>query len=50
MKDGDKAVDDFHAHLEVCKQCEEHLHNLCPTGVELINKIVSDCWITKLKK
>jgi len=31
-----KAIDKFHAHLDVCKQCREHPFNLCVIGVLLI--------------
>lgn len=30
------AADNFHAHLDVCQQCEGHPFQLCPTGHELL--------------
>lgn len=32
-------ADDFHAHLDKCKQCEEHPFNLCPEGQRLMSKL-----------
>lgn len=29
-------VDDFHAHLDVCPQCEQHPFDLCATGARLL--------------
>jgi hypothetical protein len=29
-------VDRFHAHLDVCKQCEQHPFELCPVGTALL--------------
>lgn len=28
--------DRFHEHLDVCKQCEEHPFDLCPTGQKIM--------------
>ncbi len=29
-------IDRFHAHLDVCSQCERHPFDLCPIGVKLL--------------
>jgi hypothetical protein len=31
-------IDRFHGHLDECRQCSEEVFNLCPIGVELIEK------------
>jgi hypothetical protein len=33
------AADDFHAHLDVCQQCEGHPFELCPIGRELLTAV-----------
>ena len=30
------AADNFHAHLDVCPQCEQHPFDLCPIGHKLL--------------
>lgn len=35
-----KVVDAFHAHLDACRQCREHLFDLCPTGEPLLRAVV----------
>lgn len=32
---------DFHAHLDVCKQCAEQPFNLCPIGHKLLLKVLT---------
>lgn len=39
MKDKEKTddpVQNFHKHLDACKQCRENPFSLCPTGSELL--------------
>jgi hypothetical protein len=31
-----EAADRFHAHLDVCEQCEQHPFDLCPVGQKLL--------------
>lgn len=38
MTDFKKASDQFHAHLDSCKQCREHPLELCKVGAELLKK------------
>ena len=33
-----KLIDKFHAHLDVCPQCEKHPFDLCPTGAKLLKE------------
>ncbi len=30
------AIAEFHAHLDICSQCEQHPFALCPTGAALL--------------
>lgn len=30
-------MNEFHKHLDECKQCEQHPFELCPVGVQLIH-------------
>jgi hypothetical protein len=32
--------DEFHAHLDVCDQCQDHPFSLCATGASLIRAAV----------
>lgn len=34
-----RAIEAFHAHLDTCRQCEQHPFDLCPTGTQLIQDI-----------
>lgn len=31
-----KKINQFHEHLDVCKQCENHPFDLCPIGANLL--------------
>ncbi len=31
-------IDKFHAHLDICSQCEKHPFALCPTGAKLLKE------------
>ena len=31
-------IDKFHAHLDICSQCEHHPFNLCSTGAQLLRE------------
>ena len=31
-------IDKFHAHLDVCRQCERHPFDLCSTGAKLLKE------------
>ena len=31
-------IDKFHAHLDVCSQCEHHPFELCPIGASLLRE------------
>jgi hypothetical protein len=32
----------FHAHLDGCRQCREEIFNLCPVGVKLLEEAALD--------
>lgn len=36
LEDATKRIKRFHAHLDVCTQCENHPFDLCPTGAKLL--------------
>lgn len=35
----DSTVNDFHDHLDVCKQCREQPYNLCLNGKALLTRV-----------
>ncbi len=37
-----KAGDIFHAHLNVCPQCEKHPFDLCPVGKKILDDSVRE--------
>ncbi len=36
-------IDKFHAHLDICSQCEQHPFNLCSTGARLLKEAATMC-------
>lgn len=39
LRDVRQAADAFHAHLDVCEQCEQHPFDLCERGLQLFAAI-----------
>jgi len=35
-------IAEFHAHLDICSQCENQPFNLCPTGAALLKEAAMD--------
>jgi len=44
----DDPVKAFHAHLDVCKWCDEHCFELCPEGQKLLKAAAEDPRIVKI--
>ena len=44
------AIDVFHAHLDVCRQCREHPFALCKFGEALLLKTAEDDALEGVKK
>ena len=40
LHDGLSPEDEFHAHLDVCNQCQDHPFSLCGVGAKLIREAV----------